>query len=48
MFKEALALFQRGKGYADRTASINLQQFVDATGVYIEIQDAIILRANRN
>ena len=48
MFREALALFQRGKGYADRTASINLQQFVDATGVYIEIQDAIILRANRN
>ena len=48
MFREALALFQRGKGYADRTASINFQQFVDATGVYIEIQDAIILRANRN
>ena len=48
MFKEALAFFERGKGYADRTASINLQQFVDATGVYIEIQDAIILRANRN
>ena len=47
MFQEALALFQRGKGYADRTASINLQQFVDATGTYIEIQDAIIRRANR-
>ena len=47
MFREALALFQRGKGYADRTESINFQQFVDATGTYIEIQDAIILRANR-
>ena len=48
MFKSALALFQRGKGYADRTASINFQQFVDATGTYIEIQEAIIARANRN
>ncbi len=47
MFNQALALFQRGKGYADRTASINLQQFIDATGTYIEIQDAIIARANR-
>ena len=47
MFRDALALFQRGKGYADRTESINFQQFVDATGTYIEIQDAIILRANR-
>ncbi len=47
MFRDALALFQRGKGYADRTESINYQQFVDATGTYIEIQDAIILRANR-
>jgi len=48
MFKEALAFFQRGKGYADRTASINFQQFIDATGTYIEIQEAIIARANRN
>lgn len=48
MFKQALALFQRGKGYADRTASINFQQFMDATGTYIEIQEAIIARANRN
>ena len=47
MFQQALALFQRGKGYADRTASINFQQFMEATGTYIEIQDAIILRANR-
>ena len=47
MFKGALALFQRGKGYADRTASINFQQFMEATGQYIEIQEAVILRANR-
>jgi tetratricopeptide (TPR) repeat protein len=48
MFRNALALFRRGKGYADRTASINFQQFIDATGTYIEIQEAIIARANRN
>jgi tetratricopeptide (TPR) repeat protein len=48
MFRNALAFFQRGKGYADRTASINFQQFVDATTTYIEIQEAIIARANRN
>ena len=48
MFREALALFQRGKGYADRTASINFQQFMDATGTYIEIQEAVIARAERN
>jgi len=48
MFKNALALFQRGKGYADRTASINFQQFFEATTTYIEIQEAIIARANRN
>jgi len=47
MFRAALALFQRGKGYADRTEGINFQQFADAIGTYIEIQDAIILRANR-
>jgi len=48
MFQEALALFQRGRGYADRTASINFQQFMDATGTYIEIQEAVIARAERN
>ena len=47
MFNEALVLFRRGKGYADRTASINLQQFVEAAGTYIEIQEAVIARANR-
>jgi tetratricopeptide (TPR) repeat protein len=48
MFRNALTFFQRGKGYADRTASINFQQFVDATTTYIEIQEAIIARADRN
>ena len=47
MFREALGLFQRGKGYADRTASINFQQFMEATGTYIEIQEAVIARAAR-
>jgi len=47
MFREANALFLQGKGYADRS-QLNLQQFIDAIEVYIEIQDAIILRASRN
>ena len=47
IFQQALVLFQQGKGYADRTASINFQQFVEATATYVEIQEAIILRANR-
>ncbi|MEE2669432.1 MAG: tetratricopeptide repeat protein, partial [Gemmatimonadota bacterium] len=44
LFREALGLFQRGKGYADRTNGIDIQQFVEGTGVYIEIQEAIIKR----
>ena len=47
IFQQALVLFQQGKGYADRTASINFQQFMEATATYVEIQEAIILRANR-
>ena len=47
MFQQALALFQQGKGYADRTASIDYQVYAENTGVYLEIQDAIIRRANR-
>ena len=48
MFREALPLFQRGKGYADRTEGINYQVFADAIATYIEIQEAIIARGNRN
>ena len=48
MFQEALGLFERGKGYADRTASIDHQVYLENTGVYLEIQDAIIRRAARN
>ena len=44
MFREALGLFQRGRGYADRTNGIDIQQFLEGTGVYIEIQEAIIKR----
>ena len=47
MFRQALGLFQEGKGYADRTASIEYQVYVDNANTYIEIQDAIIRRANR-
>ena len=47
MFREALALFERGKGYADRTDGVNFQQFAEAIGTYLDIQDAIIRRANR-
>ena len=48
LFRDALTFFQRGKGYADRTASINFQQFIEATATYIEIQEGIIARAARN
>jgi len=44
MFREALSLFQRAKGYADRTPSINYAQFSEASTTYIEIQEAIIKR----
>lgn len=44
MFQQALTLFRGSKGYADRTPSINYQQFIEATGTYVEIQEAIIKR----
>ena len=44
MFQQALTLFQRSKGYADRTSGIPYQQLVEGAGVYIEIQEAIIKR----
>ena len=47
MFREAVTHFQQGKGHADRTAGLEIQQWMDNTTVYIEIQDAIIARANR-
>ena len=48
MFRQAASLFEQGKGYADRTASIDYAVYAENTLLYIEIQDAIILRANRN
>lgn len=48
MFQQALGLFQRGKGYADRTASIDYQVYVENAGIYIEIQEGLIARAARN
>ena len=47
IFQQALGLFQRGKGYADRTGSIPFQQYIENIGVYIEIQEAIIKRGQR-
>ncbi len=44
MFREALGLFQSSKDYADSQPSINYAQFIENTGVYIEIQEAIIKR----
>ncbi len=44
MFQQALALFRRSRGYADRTSGIPYQQLVEGAGVYIEIQEAIIKR----
>jgi tetratricopeptide (TPR) repeat protein len=44
MFREALGLFQQGKGYADRTPGISHAQFSEGSTTYIEIQEAIIKR----
>ena len=44
MFREALALFQQGRGYADRTPGISHAQFSEGSTTYIEIQEAIIKR----
>ena len=44
MFQQAVMLFRRSKPYADRTPSINYQQFIEAAGTYVEIQEAIIKR----
>ena len=48
MFRQALGLFQQGKGYADRTPSIDPQVYFENANLYIEIQEAVIARANRN
>ena len=47
IFKEAIVLFERGKGHADRTAGLEFQVFMDNAVAYVDIQDAIIRRANR-
>ena len=47
MFREAVTHFQQGRGHADRTAGLEIQQWMENTTVYIDIQDAIIRRANR-
>jgi len=43
-FQEALSLFQSAKDYMDSQSSINYAEFIENTGVYIEIQEAIIKR----
>jgi len=47
MFQQAVALFQLGKGHADRTAGLEFQQYMENATLYIEIQEAIIEQANR-
>ena len=47
MFREAGRLFELGKGYIDRTAGLEYQQFATNVTEYIEIQDLLIARANR-
>lgn len=44
LFQQALGLFRGAKGYMDSQASIDFTQFVENSGVYIEIQEAIIKR----
>ena len=44
LFQQALQLFRTGRAYAATAEGITLQQFLDAAGTYIEIQDAIIKR----
>ena len=44
LFQQALQLFETGRAYAATADGITLQQFLDAAGTYIEIQDAIIKR----
>ena len=46
MFQESRTHFQLGKGYADRTQG-QYQQYMENAAVYIEIQEGLILRANR-
>ena len=47
MFREAGSLFERGKGYIDRTTGLEYAVFVANFTEFIEIQDAVIARANR-
>ena len=47
MFKEAIVLFERGKGHADRTAGLEFQVFMDNAVQYLDIQERLIERANR-
>jgi tetratricopeptide (TPR) repeat protein len=44
VFQQALRQLQGAGEYAAATPSVNLQQFLDATNQYIEIQEAIIKR----
>ncbi|MFW6199224.1 MAG: tetratricopeptide repeat protein [Gemmatimonadota bacterium] len=46
-FEEALGLFQQAEPYASEQPSINLDQFVENTQRYIEIQEAVIQRESR-
>ena len=44
VFQQALVFFQNSKGYMDAQATIDYNEYISNSGVYIEIQEAIIKR----
>ena len=47
MFQEALLHFQRGEGHTGRTQGLAWEQRVEDVHQYIDIQERLIVRANR-
>ncbi len=47
MFQEALLHFQRGEGHTGRTQGLAWEQRVEDVYQYIDIQERLIVRANR-
>ena len=47
MFQEALLHFQRGEGHTGRTQGLASEQRVEDVRQYIDIQERLIVRANR-
>ena len=47
MFQEALLHFQRGEGHTGRTQGLASERRVEDVRQYIDIQERLIVRANR-